>query len=46
MLDDVMTDGVHQVRLSKTDAAVNKERVVRTRRRFGDSAARGVGKLI
>ena len=46
MLQHVVTDRVHQVRLAETHAAVDEQRVVRTRRRFGDGAARGVRELV
>ncbi len=46
MLHDVVADRVHQVRLAETDAAVDEERVVRSRRRFRNGAARRVRKLI
>ena len=42
----VVADRVHQVRLAQADAAVEKQRVVRPRRRFGDRAARRVRELI
>ena len=46
MLHDVVADRVHQVRLAEPHAAVDEERVVRARRRFGDGAARGVRELV
>ena len=46
MLQDVLSDGVHQVRLAQSDPAVDEERVVRSRRRFGDGSTRGVRKLV
>ncbi len=39
-----MADGVHQVRLAESDAAVQEERVVRLARRVGDGPAGGVCK--
>jgi len=44
--EDVVTDGVHEVRLAEADTAVDEEGVVGTRRGLGDGAAGGVGKLI
>ena len=41
-----MPDRVHQVRLAEPDSAVDEQRVVGARRRFGDGAARGVRELI
>ena len=46
MLEHVLTDRMHQVRLAKSHAAVDEQRVVRARRRFGDRAARGMRELI
>ena len=46
MLQHVVADRVHQVRLAEPHSAVNEQRVVRARRRFGDRPARGVGELI
>ena len=46
VLQHVVPDRVHQVRLAETHAAVDEQRVVRTRRRFGHRAARRVRKLI
>ena len=46
VLQHVVADGVHQMRLSETHAAVDEQRVVRARGCFGDSAARGMGELI
>ena len=42
----VMTDRVHQVRLAETDAAVDEQRVVGSRRCFGDRATGRVRELI
>src|SRR3954470_11744970 len=39
MIEHVMTDGVHQMRLSKSHTAVDEQRVIRTRRRLGDGPA-------
>ncbi len=46
MRDDVMSDGVHQVRLAQPDPAVDEQRVIRARRRFRHGAARRVRELI
>ena len=46
VLQHVVPDRVHQVRLAETHAAVDEQRVVRARRRLGDRAARGVRELI
>src|ERR671913_1223754 len=46
MLHHVVADRVHQVRLAEADAAVDKKRVVRTRRRFRYSAAGRMCELI
>ena len=46
VLQHVVPDRVHQVRLAEPDAAVDEQRVVRARRRFGDGAARGVRELV
>ena len=46
VLQHVLPDRVHQVRLAQPHAAVDEQRVVRARRRFGDGAARGVRELI
>ena len=43
---DLLRDRVHQVRLSEADAAVQEERVVGARGRFGDGARRGVRELV
>ena len=43
---DVVADGVHQVRLAESHAAIEEERVVRLRRDLGDRARRGVGELV
>ena len=42
----VVPDRVHQVRLAESDAAVDEQRVVRARRRFGDRAAGGMRELV
>src|SRR6478736_9525752 len=34
---DELADGLHQVSLAQTDAAIDEERIVRTRRRLRDS---------
>ena len=41
-----MADGVHQVRLSQTDAAVEEQRVIRHARLFGDGQRGGMCKPI
>ena len=46
VLQHVLPDRVHQVGLAETDAAVDEQRVVGARRRFGDGAAGGVRELI
>jgi hypothetical protein len=46
VLHHVMADRVHQVRLAEPDAAMNEQRVVRSRRRFRYRAARGVRELV
>src|SRR5688500_15582437 len=46
MLHHVMPDGVHQVGLSKSDSAVNEQRVVGSRRRLRNRATGGVRKLV
>ena len=43
---DAVPDGVHQVRLAESDAAVDEERVVRPRRRLRHRARGGVGELV
>ena len=43
---DVVADGVHQVRLAESDAAVDEERVVGLRGDLGDGAGGGVGELV
>ena len=43
---DVVADRVHQMGLAQTDAAVEEQRVVRTRRRFSHRAAGRVRELI
>ena len=44
--EDVLPDRVHQMRLSQSHAAVDEQRVVRSRRRLGDRAARRMRELI
>ena len=46
ILNDAMTDRVHQVRLPETDAAVEEERVVGVRRCAGDGLRRGVREAV
>lgn len=46
MRQDVMPDGVHQVRLPQPDAAVDEQGVVRAGRHLGHRPARGFGKLV
>ena len=46
VLQHVVPDRVHQVRLAEPHAAVDEQRVVRARRRFGDRAAGRVRELI
>ena len=41
-----MPDRVHQMRLAETHAAVDEQRVVGARRRFGDRAAGRVRELV
>ena len=43
---DILADGLHQVRLAQTNAAINKERIVSTRGRLGHRQTRGVRDLI
>ena len=43
---DFLGDRVHEVGLAEPDAAVEKERVVRARRRFGHRARGGMGELV
>ena len=44
--EDLVTDGVQQVRFSQADATVKEERVVAVRRALGDGARGGVGELV
>ncbi len=44
--DDIVPDGVHQVRLPESHPAVDEQRVVRSRRRFGDRTTGGVRELV
>ena len=46
VVQHVVPDRVHQVRLAEPHAAVDEQRVVRARRRFGDGAAGGVRELV
>ena len=46
MLEYVLSNGVHEMRLAQPHATVDEERVVRPRRRFGDGTTGGMGKLI
>ena len=46
VFEDVLTDGMHQMRLAEAHAAVDEQRVVRSRRRFGHGAAGGMRELI
>ena len=46
MVEDVVPDRVHQVRLAESHAAVDEQRVVGPRRRLGDGAAGGVRELV
>ena len=46
VLQHVMSDGVHQVRLAEADPAVDEERVIRARRRLRDRPAGRVGELV
>ena len=46
MLQHVLPDGVHQVRLAESHAAVDEQRVVGAGRRLGDGAAGRVGELV
>ena len=46
VLQHVVADRVHQMRLAETHAAVDEQRVVGARRRFRDGAARRVRELI
>src|SRR6478672_11150393 len=39
---DELADGLHEMGLAQTDAAVNKEGIIRTRRRLRDSETRSV----
>ena len=41
-----MADGLHQVGLAHSDAAVQKQRVIRLGRAFGDCARGGMGELV
>src|SRR5260370_28305261 len=43
---NVLANGLHQMRLAETDAAVNEERVVGARRRLRDRKAGGVRNLV
>ena len=43
---DLVADGLHQVGLAHTDAAVQEERVVGLRRTFRDRLAGGVRELV
>ena len=44
--EDMLADGVHEVRFPESHSAVEKERVVNFARRLRDGAARGVRKLV
>ena len=44
--EDGVADGVHQVRLAETDAAVDEERVVRAPWIFADLLRGGLGELV
>ena len=46
LLADAVTDGVHQVGLAETDAAIDEERVVLAGRNLGDRARGGVRELV
>ena len=44
--NDVMTDGVHQVRLAQTDAAVKEQRVICIGRQFGNRKGSRMGEPV
>ena len=46
MVEDVMPDRMHQVRLAESHAAIDEQRIVRARRRFSDGAARRMRELV
>src|SRR4030095_1836995 len=46
VLEHELSDGMHQMRLAKTDTAVDEERVVRARWRLGDGAAPPLRELV
>ena len=46
MFDNIMSDGMHQMRLSKSRSSVNKQRIIGISRRFRYRKGRCLGKLI